>query len=401
MKISAQLQQKLNNLRNEAEALNTKEGVTVEEIKAKAEEIKVAKAQLDSQLEIENQEDLEFQNKVQNGGAKVVEGTVIENQVDTEKQYKNAFYNALRGKRVSNEDMEVLTKVNATIDMQINNALSSGSAADGGYLIPIDQRTAIIELKRQFQALEPLVNVEPVSTLTGNRNIEKEAEYTPFTEFTEGNDVPDAGSPQFVNIAYGIKDRGGFLPVPNNLLNDNTANLEAYLNRWLAKKEVATRNKLIIDLLGTLTKTAITGIDDVKNVLNVTLDPSIAVMSIVVMNQDSFNKFDKMKDSQGNYLLEKDPKNPTQKLLGGKPVYVFSNKILKTRIDGTKKLAPVIMGSLTEAVTLFDRQAMSLLSTNIGGDAFKKNRTDIRAITREDVQFVDKNAVVFGEIEVQ
>jgi HK97 family phage major capsid protein len=133
-------------------------------------------------------------------------------------------------------------------------------------------------------------------------------------------------------------------------------------------------------------------------VLNVTLDPSIAAMSIVVMNQDSFNKFDKMKDSQGNYLLEKDPQNPTRKLLAGKPIYVFSNKTLKTRDDAGTKKAPVIIGSLKEAVTLFDRQAMSLLSTNIGGSAFTKNRTDIRAITREDVKMVDTASVVYGEL---
>jgi HK97 family phage major capsid protein len=119
-------------------------------------------------------------------------------------------------------------------------------------------------------------------------------------------------------------------------------------------------------------------------------------MAVVVTNQDGFNKFDKMKDLEGNYLLQPNPLNPTQKLLGGKPVHVFSNKTIKT--VATK--APVIIGSLKEAITLFDREQMSLLSTNIGGTAFTKNRTDIRAITREDVQMVDSAALVYGEIVV-
>lgn len=383
MKLSAELLIKLNNLKAVATEFSNKEGVTAAEITAKMEEIKVVKAKYNLALQNEADEAEEFENanKTPISGALVKES-------ETNAIYTDAFYNALRGKS--------LTEQQATVLSELNNALSSTAGADGGYLIPIDQQVAIRELKREFLSLESLVNIEPVSTLTGNRNIEKDAEYVPFAEFTEGNDVPDTDTPQFVNISYAIKDRGGILPIPNNLLADNTANLQAYLNRWLAKKNVATRNKLIVDLLLTLSKTAITGIDDVKNVLNVTLDPAIAAMAVVVMNQDSFNKFDKMKDSDGNYLLEKDPTNPTRKLLAGKPIYVYSNKTIKT-VAGK---APVIIGSLKEMITLFDREQMSLLSTQIGGGAFKGNRTDIRAITREDVQKVDTAAVVYGEIVV-
>jgi HK97 family phage major capsid protein len=317
----------------------------------------------------------------------------VNNVLSTDKkaQYDKAFYNFLKGK-MSHDDVVVLDQFNA--------ALKSTVGEDGGYLIPEDEQVAIRELKRQFGSLEELVNVETVGTLTGSRVIEKDAAYTPFTEFIEGDDVPATDSPQFVTLTYSIKDRGGILPIPNNLLADNGANLKSYINRWLAKKQTATRNNLIVGLLKTLTPTAIASVDDVKDVFDVTLDPAISAMGYTVMNQDSFNVFNKLKDNDGNYLLEKDPKNPTQKLLDGKPVKVYSNKVLPTRTDaGTgAKYAPVIFGNLNEAITLFDRQAMSLMSTNVGGDAFAKNRTDIRAITREDIKFADTAAVVFGEV---
>jgi len=383
MKLSAELQIKLNKLKASATELSNKDGVTAEEITAKMEEIKVVKARLDLALQNEADEKAEME-----AAAKTAISGVVPKDNEANAIYTDAFYNALRGKNLTEQQATVLT--------EFNNALSSTTGTDGGYLIPIDQQTAIKELKREFLSLESLVNVEPVTTLTGSRNIEKDAEYVPFSEFTEGDDVPTSDTPQFVPISYTIKDRGGILPVPNNLLSDNTANLKVYLNRWLAKKEVATRNKLISDKLATIAKTAITGIDDVKNILNVTLDPAISAMAVVVTNQDGFNKFDKMKDLEGNYLLQPNPLNPTQKLLSGKPVYVYSNKTIKTVL--TK--APVIIGSLKEAITLFDREQMSLLSTNIGGTAFTKNRTDIRAITREDVQMVDSAALVYGEIVV-
>jgi HK97 family phage major capsid protein len=382
MKLLAELQIGLNKLRNEAEVLNKKEGVTIEEIQNISNEIKLAKAKVDSQLQIEADEEAEIEATVK----APIAGTVLEGK-EVQDHYVEVFYNALRGKSLNAEDMALL---------QINNALSSTSDADGGYLIPVDQQTAINELKREFLPLDVLVNIEPVSTLTGNRNIEVDAQYTPFVTFTEGDDVPDSDTPTFRNIVYAILDRGGILPMPNNLLNDNTANLQAYLNRWLAKKSVATRNSLIVTLLKTLLKTQIADIDDVKKILNITLDPAISAMAIVVMNQDAFNVFDTMKDGDGKPVLQPNPLNATQKMIAGKVIHVYSNKTLPT--VATK--APVLIGSLKEAVTLFDRQQISLLSTTVGGTAFAKNRTDIRAITREDVRMVDTDALVFAELTI-
>lgn len=382
MKLSAELQIVLNKLKNEAEALNKKEDATIAEVQNKTNEIKLAKAKFDSQLQIEADEEAEIEAAVKTPIAgKVLEGKEVQDH------YVEVFYNALRGKSLNAEDMALL---------QINNALSSTSDADGGYLIPVDQQTAINELKREFLPLDVLVNIEPVSTLTGNRNIEVDAQYTPFVAFTEGIDVPESDTPTFRNIVYAILDRGGILPMPNNLLNDNTANLQAYLNRWLAKKSVATRNSLIVTLLKTLLKTQIADIDDVKKILNITLDPAISAMAIVVMNQDAFNVFDTMKDGDGKPVLQPNPLNATQKMIAGKVIHVYSNKTLPT--VATK--APVLIGSLKEAVTLFDRQQISLLSTTVGGTAFAKNRTDIRAITREDVRMVDTDALVFAELTI-
>ncbi|WP_099192209.1 phage major capsid protein [Tepidibacter mesophilus] len=391
MKISDEIRIKLKELNNEADALMNKEGVKAEEINNKAEEIRTMKAKLNFQIQKEAAEKADAENSINAGNMNQVEGNEIE--VDNDAKYSKAFFNSLRGKRISIEDQELLQK--------FSNALSSSTGEDGGFLIPVDQKTAIKELKREYKSLEELVNVESVTTLTGSRNIEKDSLYTPFTEFTEGVDIPDTDTPQFVNIPYAIKDRGGILPIPNNLLADNNANLSAYLNRWLARKQVATRNKLIVDILNTKAKTAITNFDDLKSVFNETLDPAIAEMSVVVTNQTGFNWLDTQKDSQGNYLLQSDPTDKTKKLLFGEyPILKYSNKTLAN--DTTLGIkAPIIMGSLKEAITLFDRDAISLMSTQVGGDAFKKNRTDTRAITREDIKLVDEDAFVYGEITIE
>ncbi|MBP2027406.1 HK97 family phage major capsid protein [Acetoanaerobium pronyense] len=379
MKMLNELKQKLENAKNAAKELVANENATLEEIQAKDREIESLQAR------IKVLEKTEPQDRTENTEIPLDNP---ENNID----YKTVFMKAFKGQPLSAKESDML---------KVQGALSSATGEDGGYLIPIDQQTRVNELKRSLPALENYVKVEPVRTLTGSRNIEKNALYTPFQEFTEGNDVPASDAPQFTNIPYAIKDRGGILPVPNNLMNDSDIAIESYLNSWLAKKSVATRNKLILDLLNTLTKVPVTDLTDLKEIFNIELDPAIEASAKVFTNQDGFNWLDTLKDAEGKFMVQPNPLEPTKKMLFGKyEIVVLSNKAMATRNDGTNYQAPIIIGDMEEAVVLFDREQMSLLSTNIGGQAFTKNRTDIRAIQREDVKMFDSEAVVFAEINV-
>lgn len=380
MKILAQLKQKLEGLRNEAIDLASNESASLEQVNAKKEEIKILKAKIESMEEIEAAEE-EPENKL-----KPV------TDPSNELVYKEVFMKAFKNQPLDAGEKALL---------ETKGALSSSTGEDGGFLVPIDQQTKIKELKRSLPALENYVTVVPVTTLTGSRNIEKNALHTPFQEFTENNNVPDSDSPQFVNIAYSIKDRGGILKAPNNLFNDSDIAIENYLNNWLAKKSVATRNSLIISILNLAAKEVIVDYDDIKSILNIHLDPAITMSSKVFTNQSGYNFLDTLKDNDGKYLLKSNPLDAKQMMLDGKyEVVVLSDKILPNRNDLTNYQAPIIIGDLEEAIALFDREQMSLLATTVGGEAFTKNRTDIRAITREDVKSFDSEAFVFGEVAV-
>jgi len=372
------------------EAVNDDENATVEELVTARNELQTIDARIELAEEAEASGKKTAAKKIDDNKMKKLEDDEGEGET-TDAEYEKAFYAVLQGRRITAEQRDAL--------ISVNNALSVGTDEDGGYLIPSDQQTAIRELMRQMKSLEAEVNVEKVTTSNGTRLIEKDAEFTPFTVVAEGVDIPETDSPQWVAIAYAILDRMGILPIPNNLLKDNTANLKVYLNKWLAKKMVATRNSLIATLMASLTPTAIADFDDVKDICNVQLDPSISDEAFVYTNQDGFNALDKMKDPEGNYWLQPNPAKPTEKMLNGKVVKVYSNKTLPTA-GTTTLLAPVYIGLLKETVTLFDREALSLLATDIGGDAFVKNRTNIRAISREDAELVDVAALVFGQIDV-
>lgn len=333
-----------------------------------------------------------------------VEITLGENSVDTvppeARQHQNhdndidvnqIMARALRGNQLSKEENEVLVRA---------STLNEGTGKDGGFIVPKDVQTAINELKRTLNPLDELVRVEKVATMSGERTYEKLSTMTAFPNVAELANIANLETPEFNRVEYKVQKYAGILPISSELLADTDQNLLNYLYRWLAKKDTITRNTEIAKLINTLTKKPITGIDGLKDVLNVDLDPAIALTSILLTNQDGYNYLDKLKDTQGHYLLQPNPLNPTEKMLSGKVVKVVSNKVLPTDTSGSSKNAPVIIGDLTEAITLFDREAITLLGTNIGGNAFVTDGYNIRGTLRFDTKIVDNEAAVFGQLKL-
>lgn len=311
----------------------------------------------------------------------------------------HVFAQLLRNRHDSLSD----TELSFAKSMAVRNAanMNEGAGEAGGFIVPTDEQTKINELKRALNPLSALVRVENVNTMSGTRVLEKASDMTPFASVAELAAIGEIDGPKFTQVKYAIKKFAGILPISEELLADSDQNLLAYVNGWLAKKSVATENAQILAVLKTLTKAPLTNLDGIKDLLNVTLDPTISLMSSVLTNQDGFNFLDKQKDTDGRYLLQPNPLDSTQKLLFGKPVTVVSNKVLPTdtSVASTKK-APVIIGSFTDAVVLFDRRATTLTGTSVGGDAWKRDSYDVKAVTRIDVQKFDDKAVVFGELTI-
>lgn len=324
-----------------------------------------------------------------------VEPEKREDKSDKDNQYRSAFLKELRKKPLNAVERTLIEEAEA----EVRAGMQGDVDEDGGLIVPKDVNTMVLEKKRQFVSLESYVTVEPVKTRSGSRVIEKNADITGFTEITELTDLDDMDNPKFTPISYAVKDRGGILPISNSLLQDTDQNLMEYISKWIAKKSIITRNKLILTLLATLPKKAIADLDAIKKVLNVDLDPSITIGAVIITNQDGYNFMDQQKDGDGRALLQPNPTQPTQNLLFGKPVVIISNRWLPTTGTTTKK-APIIIGDLKEAVVLFDRQQYSIASTNVGGKSFSRNSTDVRVIQREDVQKFDDEAVVYGELTI-
>lgn len=364
----------------------------LDEAEKAMDELKNMQKQFDILFDLEEEEQQEMEQQA--------------NKIDTNKgdNVITAFINAIKS--------GISKKPVAAEDMQILNSMTEGVPADGGLTVPQDISTKIKELRRSEDALENLVNVEPVTTLTGSRVIEKQADQVPFDNVDEEAQFPDVSTPQFEKISYTVKKKGGILKVTRELLQDTAENIITYLKKWIAKKAKATRNALIIAKINEITagkEKAVTGIDDLKDIFNVVLDPAIAVGSKVVTNQSGFNWLDKLKDTDGKYILQPDPTKATQMLLFGKyPITKVSDKVLKSakvmNVDGVTVDAykhPIICGDLAEAITLFDRETLSIEMSTEAGDLWGKDQTGIKVRERLDVQAVDVEAIVKAEYTQQ
>ena len=337
----------------------------------------------------------------------------IKNERDTAKMKRDLFkeqYTEARANEVVNmseEDKKPLTeneeevKANFVKDFKnlvrgrYQNLLDSKtdhSGSDAGLTIPQDIRTAINTLVRQYDSLQEYVNVENVTTLTGSRVYEKWTDITGLANIDdEAGKISDVDDPKLSLIKYTIKRYAGISTVTNSLLADSAENILAWLSGWIAKKVVVTRNKAILEAIATLpTKPTLTKWDDIID-LQAKVDPAIKQTSFFLTNTSGFTALKKVKNALGDYLMERDVKSPTGYSINGFAVKEISDRWLPNASSG---VMPLYFGDLKQAVTLFDRQQMSLLSTNIGGGAFETDTTKVRVIDRFDVVATDTEAFV-------
>lgn len=369
----------------------------------KMEEAKAARAELDKlQAKFELIKDLDEEAGAA-AGAQAAAGqvkNVVTGKGYSVKEKAQAFVNVLKagitGKPVNENDMKIINSM--------NESDPDAGLSEGGLTVPVDMRTEIMELKRTVDDLEQYVNVEPVSTLSGSRVIEEDADATPWDNVDEEAAFPDAATPKFLPVKYKVTKKGGILKLTEELFRDTAENILAYLKKYIAKKTRATRNAFILAKINEITagkEVAVTDIDGLKDIFNEQIDPALLAGSRVITNQKGFNWLDKLKDQDGNYILQPDPTQPTRKLLfGSYPVVVLKEKTLASAtVEGGVEI-PMICGDTKEAITLFDREYMSIEISNQAGDLWGKDQTGVKVRDRFDVQATDVNAIVKAKVTV-
>ncbi len=310
-------------------------------------------------------------------------------------QWLQAFRNGVTPKTIRNgqhsaEHYDML--VNA-----LSETLGDPAGEDGGFLNPVEFDNKIHELMREYVDLGNSVNVEEVTTLTGWRVIEQFAAALPLTKVTTELTVKTAEgeSPKFNKVDYTLDEYFDFLRVGNSLMQDTPINIMNYLSKWFSKKMVLTDNSLILTLINAISPTAVTDykttLAKIKTVLNKTLDPAFSASASVFTNQSGLDVLDQLDDGTGRPLLQPDPSSPTAFRVKGRPVVTLSDAHWANLTVPAR--ARIAIGDGREYATLFKRAGFEFASTNVGGDAWRSNSTEVRGIARLDCQELDTGAM--------
>ena len=259
---------------------------------------------------------------------------------------------------------------------------------NGGLIIPQDIKEKIKTLRRSGVNLEQYITVEPVTTLSGSRIVELNSYEVPFELIEEGREFATTITPEAKEVKYLIQKYGGEFKITQDLMSD-ALTLNTRLVKFAGQRSRVTRNGKVLSVLAGLSSevVAIGTVKDLKAVFNKMLHPAIEVESVVVMNQDAFDKLDNMVDEAGNSLFK------DGKLFGRYVVLKMSN----VELPSVAGKAPIYCGSLKEAITLYDREAMTVAYGSTMED-WVSDIVSVKFRERFDVQLVDEAAVVKCEL---
>ena len=277
---------------------------------------------------------------------------------------------------------------------------------DGGFLVPEDIDHSIHELRRTLNPLAQYFGEENVTAPTGWRVVDT----APTKGLVDVNEMGQINAnddqPAFRKVPYSTSKKALILPVSNELATDNVANLFAYLSQWFAKKLVITENAMLVALLRTLTAVDISAdpLKGIKKALNVDLDPAISAVATIITNQSGYNELDNLLDDNKRPLLQPDPTNATVNRVKGHNVAVMSDATLANVTSGEGQsattAADIFIGDGKEFATLFRVGGFELASTDIGGNAWRTDSTEIRGIARLGVTKFDAEAMVRRSLTV-
>ena len=280
--------------------------------------------------------------------------------------------------------------------------MNEGTPADGGYTVPEDIQTRINKYKEARFSLGQFIDHEPVTTNSGRRTYQTRAQHTGFTEVAEGGKITKVAAPKFEIMEYAIKKYAGYLPVTNELLDDSDANISNTIIEWLGEEDLATDNAKVIAAVKALAVTNLSGINDIKKAITVTL-ALFKDTAKIVTNSDGIHYLDTLEDSNGRPLLSPDPVKPMESYLSvgtrRVPVVEVPNEVLSSYEDGG---LPFWMGDLHAFMKKFDRKQMTLTVSNVAAvgelNAYEQDLTLFRAIERMDYRTKDAKAMVNGKL---
>lgn len=267
---------------------------------------------------------------------------------------------------------------------------------DSGFVvIPEEIVNNILKLKEREYNLDQYVTVRDVPNGSGKFPVVRQSSVAALPEVAELAENPELAVRPFFMINYDIKTYRGYFLISKEAIQDSVVNVIGELQQWMARTIAATRNAAILNLVqnggpgedGESTAFArvdATGIDGLKDAVNLNILPNYE-NNVAIMSQSAFAELDKLKDGNGNYLIQSDVKEASARRLLGARVEVLPDEMLPANAGAHQ----ILLGNLKDAIVLFNRLQYQAQWTDYMhfGEA-------LMVAVRQDARIIDKSAVV-------
>lgn len=380
MKKSIELKQKMSALNKEI--VDMLAAGKNKEAAEKAKELESLTDAYNAAVAVENADRAAF-------GTGVVVGGV--NKADDAKAHNRAFVKAVMNRAMTDSERAYAMTLRDAIGTP---GQAEGTPGKGGYLVPTEQMSKIMEWRNSRMVLKNDCDVISVNSAFGNMPT-ADSEIGLLTNFDEISDVKQKDK-DFGQISWKLSSYGVIIPVSNELLADNDVDLTGFIARRMAFMGVNTENAKIFDIMDATEVTA-TGTDykAILKALNTKLDSDIAAAASIYTDAIGFDYLDEMEDKNGRPLLTPSYADPAAKMFRGHLVKVLPSAI---SVGSTESAIKLYVGSLSDGVAFFDREGITIAADASAG--FTQNKTMIRAIERFDVKQADPKAIAKVTINV-
>lgn len=352
------------------------EAENLEDAKAKKEEREALKAEL-----AELRENLALYEDQKEGNQ--VKETKRSKETPKEKEYRDALNEYVRSKGEKREgvtfkDGEAVVPAN----LLENRAATGVVSADVDVTIP---ESIVYNPEMEIKTvtdLKQFTNIFQANTASGKYPILKKATAR-LNTVAELEANPELAKPEFTEVDWAVQTYRGAIPISNESIQDSAVDLVGIISRNANEQKLNTTNYAIANVLKTFTAAAMSTLDDLKKIINVSLDP--AYNKAIVATQSFYNVLDTLKDGNGRYLLQDSIVSPSGKTLLGMPVFVIEDTLF-----GEAGNTTAFIGDLSRAVLFANRVDVTVrwVANEIYGQY-------LQVATRFDTKKADANAGYF------
>jgi len=277
-------------------------------------------------------------------------------------------------------------------DLVTAKALSEGTDADGGYLVPKEFRAVVIEKLLKEAVIRPRATVIPMS----RDKMDLPAEATSVTTYWKAeNAVLVESNPTFDSLTLNTNKLTGLSKMSRELFADSAVNIMDYLTSLWARKFAQAEDAGFMAGAGTTEPTGIRTYtlpsipqagaslkaDDLID-LFYALPSQYRRNAVWIMNNSIFPTVRKLIDLSGRYLWTDGLTDAPASILG-RPV--LEQNDIPTNLGTGLDESEVFFGDLSYYV-IGDRESMSVETTTQGAGAFEYHQVAMKMWERLDGQ---------------